>query len=566
MVKDTQRSILREVLTFPDEPSPFKLLILDSHGYSLVSTLFKQSCLYEMGFTLFLDLTQKRQPIPSVPAVYLLLPTAENIQRISQDFKNNLYESVYFVFTSPTTSTFLEQLASAIPYPSKVLAVRDCYLHYLAIQPSFFTLLFPNAFQKLNAITDKNSPEINTISSSLLHLCHSLNQTPIIRTISGSVSFDIATQLDSLLREHSSSRTSLSRPLMVLVDRAADPLTPLLHSWVYHALIMELVDNGVVKMHEVNKVEYTSSQNQSKMIVLDDSDPLFNSNSHKELPEVTDAVEHALNDYQLQSKRHEQEEEGKLAELSKVVGKLGELTRVKDSIDAHTTLGHCILKELQDRNLDVFIEVEKELIALKGAHISRGLREKVKNLLMSSHESTEVFGNKSDRIRLFIIYYFVANVSHDEVTEIQNNLDCNPKLVEFIKDLKSFMSSDSPPSTPSSASLLNLAQKGLKMMSSMAVANIPGLDRFRQLPIVQIFNSFLSPVPDHSMVQFDPKLPPNAPPRSRTFDEVILVIVGGCSVLEYHALLEFCKSKRMKGTIGTTDLITPVQLIDSFSK
>lgn len=54
-----------------------------------------------------------RDPIPEVPAVYFCVPTDENIQRIGQDFQNNLYDVYHLNFISPITRSKMEDLATA---------------------------------------------------------------------------------------------------------------------------------------------------------------------------------------------------------------------------------------------------------------------------------------------------------------------------------------------------------------------------------------------------------------------------------------------------------------------
>ncbi|RXM92875.1 Sec1 family domain-containing protein 1 [Acipenser ruthenus] len=54
-----------------------------------------------------------RDPIPDVPAIYFVMPTEENIDRICQDLRNQLYESYYLNFISAISRSKLEDIASA---------------------------------------------------------------------------------------------------------------------------------------------------------------------------------------------------------------------------------------------------------------------------------------------------------------------------------------------------------------------------------------------------------------------------------------------------------------------
>ncbi|CAG2118999.1 unnamed protein product, partial [Medioppia subpectinata] len=70
----------------------WKLFIYDRCGQDIVSPLFSVKELRESGITLHMQLHCDRDPIPDVPAVYFLLPTDENVMRICQDFRNQLYD------------------------------------------------------------------------------------------------------------------------------------------------------------------------------------------------------------------------------------------------------------------------------------------------------------------------------------------------------------------------------------------------------------------------------------------------------------------------------------------
>jgi hypothetical protein len=54
-----------------------------------------------------------RDAIPEVPAIYFCAPTDENIKRIGQDLKNNLYDVYHMNFISPILRHRMEDLASA---------------------------------------------------------------------------------------------------------------------------------------------------------------------------------------------------------------------------------------------------------------------------------------------------------------------------------------------------------------------------------------------------------------------------------------------------------------------
>lgn len=74
-----------------------------------------------------------REQIRDAVAVYFVLPTRENIAKICQDCKAQLYSNYYFNFITPISRSLLEDLAKAavesncVPQISKVSAADSCY-------------------------------------------------------------------------------------------------------------------------------------------------------------------------------------------------------------------------------------------------------------------------------------------------------------------------------------------------------------------------------------------------------------------------------------------------------
>ena len=92
----------------------YKVLIMDKFARELVAPLLRVQDLRKHGITLHLALESDRQPIPDVPAVYLMQPTPFNIERVSMDASSCLYESMHLNFTSTLPTRVMEQLASSV--------------------------------------------------------------------------------------------------------------------------------------------------------------------------------------------------------------------------------------------------------------------------------------------------------------------------------------------------------------------------------------------------------------------------------------------------------------------
>ncbi|KAM9294460.1 G2/M phase-specific E3 ubiquitin-protein ligase [Gastrophryne carolinensis] len=105
----------------------WKVLIYDRFGQDIISPLLSVKELRDMGVTLHLLLHSDRDAIPDVPAVYFVIPTEENVDRICQDLRTGLYESYYLNFISAISRSKLEDIASAALTANTVAQVSKCH-------------------------------------------------------------------------------------------------------------------------------------------------------------------------------------------------------------------------------------------------------------------------------------------------------------------------------------------------------------------------------------------------------------------------------------------------------
>jgi sec1 family domain-containing protein 1 len=84
-----------------------------------------------------------RHPIPDVPVVYLVEPTAANVQIITSDLARSLYSPAYVNFLSSIPRPLLEDFATqtATTGTAEALAsIYDQYLNFIVTEPNLFSL------------------------------------------------------------------------------------------------------------------------------------------------------------------------------------------------------------------------------------------------------------------------------------------------------------------------------------------------------------------------------------------------------------------------------------------
>lgn len=109
--------------------------------------------------------------MPDVPAIYFCAPTEENLKRIAEDLRNNLYGSYYFNFISPISRQRLEDLATAALQANAVTQVQklyDQYVNFICLENEMFSLRHQSSsalsYQALNttSVTDTDMENMLT--------------------------------------------------------------------------------------------------------------------------------------------------------------------------------------------------------------------------------------------------------------------------------------------------------------------------------------------------------------------------------------------------------------------
>jgi len=106
-------------------------------------------------------ISSSRHPIPDVPVLYLVEPTASNLTSITSDLSRGLYSPAYINFLSsiprPLLEDFAKQTAEAGTSES-IAQFYDQYLNFIVGEPDLFSLGMrkENTYWALNSARTKD--------------------------------------------------------------------------------------------------------------------------------------------------------------------------------------------------------------------------------------------------------------------------------------------------------------------------------------------------------------------------------------------------------------------------
>lgn len=358
-----------------------------------------------------------------VPVIYLIEPTAANLQMITSDLSRNLYSPAYINFISSVPRLQLEDFAQQTvtsETTEHIAQIYDQYLNFIVSEPDLFSLGMKGAYGTLNSnkLTDQELDQtVDRIVSGLFSVVVTLGSMPIIRSEKGGPAETVAAKLDRKLRDHvlnsktnlfsgdqkSASNTS-SRPVLILVDRNVDLTAMLSHSWIYQSLIYD-----VLNMH-LNKITMTvpvSKENPEKgtkkqSYDLTASDYFWLRNASLPFPQVAEDVSQEWNKYQEDANEVTKktntssiddlsDDSGQFAaHLKGAMAALPELRERKATITMHMEILETLMEGIKDRKLDQYFQLEEEL--------SKQNKTQILELLKNPDMGKEPL----DKLRLFL--------------------------------------------------------------------------------------------------------------------------------------------------------------------
>ena len=230
-----------------------KTLILDSSTTQSVSVVLSQTAALSSEIYLIQRLDDpkaslvKREPMPHLKAVVFVRPTRANVALLCDAISGpELYSSYHLFFSNILSPDLLSLLASSDPH-SRVRQVQEFPMDYVPVNADLWTLNLRGSIAMSQACGEhRHLPVLSREAAGLSSMLLSLKKQPSSITIT--TSSPSTARLASSLQTLSSSdgiftfpNSQSTSPLLLLLDRADDPVTPLLSQWTYQAMVHELL-------------------------------------------------------------------------------------------------------------------------------------------------------------------------------------------------------------------------------------------------------------------------------------------------------------------------------------
>eukprot|EP01098_Paradermamoeba_levis_P008379 TRINITY_DN3480_c0_g2_i1.p1 TRINITY_DN3480_c0_g2~~TRINITY_DN3480_c0_g2_i1.p1 ORF type:complete len:571 (-),score=168.83 TRINITY_DN3480_c0_g2_i1:184-1896(-) len=360
-----------------------KVFLLDKETTGIISMAFSQTEIVQKDVFLLERIDGTRKPMQHLKAVCFLRPTYENVQMLIEELKDPKYGEYHLVFSNIVPDNFLRLLAEA-DENEVVRDVREFYGDFFAVNPDTFSL-------NLHSL----EPPIQRMVEGLSALFLALKKKPDIRYQTSS---DLSAALASGLREHMNKEKNLFEfkksavaPVLLILDRRNDPVTPLLHQWTYQAMVHELIglNNNRCSLKGVPGIP----KELEEVTLSPAQDDFYRQAMYNNFGDLGLNIKKLVDEYQVKMKSNQSLQS--IEDMKKFIQNYPEFRKLSGNVSKHVALVGELSRLVNGRNLLDVSELQQTLAC---THDHSGAVKQVREMI----ENPKV--NPSDKLRLVLLY------------------------------------------------------------------------------------------------------------------------------------------------------------------
>ncbi|XP_022719592.1 SNARE-interacting protein KEULE-like isoform X3 [Durio zibethinus] len=255
-----------------DSKSTWKVLIMDKVTVKIMSYSCKMADITAEGVSLVEDIYRRRQPLPSMDAIYFIQPTKENVTMFLSDMSGRtpLYKKAFVYFSSPISRELVAHIKKDSTVLPRIGALSEMNLEYFAIDSQGFITDNGKALEDLfgdEENTHKGDVCLNVMATRIATVFASLREFPFVRyraaksldpmtmtTFRDLIPTKLAAGIWNCLVKCKSIPNFPQKETceLLILDRSIDQIAPVIHEWTYDAMCHDLLNmEGNKYVHEI---------------------------------------------------------------------------------------------------------------------------------------------------------------------------------------------------------------------------------------------------------------------------------------------------------------------------
>ncbi|KAK1285793.1 SNARE-interacting protein KEULE [Acorus calamus] len=397
----------------------WKVLIMDKVTVKVMSYACKMADITEEGVSLVEDLYKRRQPLPSMDAIYFIQPLKENVIMFLSDMSGRcpLYKKAFVFFSSPISRELLSHIKNDTSVLPRIGALREMNLEYFATDSQGFITDNERTMEELFGDGVESSRKydacINTMATRIATVFASLRELPYVRyraapldvstvtTRRDLVPTKLAAGILNYIDNYANTIPNFPKnPTceLLIVDRSIDQIAPIIHEWTYDAMCHDVLNmDGNKYIHEIPSK--SGGAPEKKEVLLEDHDPIWLELRHAHIADASERLHEKMTNFVSKNKAaqisHGSRNGGELStrELQKMVQALPQYNEQMDKLSLHVEIAGKISRVIKELGLRELGQLEQDLV-----FGDAGTKEVI-NFLRTKQDATP-----ENKLRLLMIY------------------------------------------------------------------------------------------------------------------------------------------------------------------
>ncbi|XP_064621075.1 vacuolar protein sorting-associated protein 45-like [Lineus longissimus] len=374
-----------------DSGPGMKVLLMDKDTTSIVSMVYAQSEILQKEVYLFERIDAGgRETMKHLKCIAYVRPTKENVELLASELRSPKYGLYYIYFSNVISKQEVKTLAEADDQ-EVVREVQEFYGDYVAVSPHLFSFNIIGCSRTKSWTPTALTRTVQGVTSVLL----SLKKCPMIRYQNSS---EMAKRFAENVRQVIAKEAALFdfrktdvAPVLLILDRRDDAVTPLLNQWTYQAMVHETlsINNNRINLSGVPGVQ----RDLQEVVLSSEHDEFYANNMYSNFGEIGANIKGLMEEFQRKSKGQAKVES--IADMKAFVENYPQFKKMSGTVSKHVTVVGELSRLVGNHNLLEVSEAEQEL-ACQNDH-SQSL-QKIRSLI-ASEKTREL-----DMVRLVMLY------------------------------------------------------------------------------------------------------------------------------------------------------------------
>ncbi|KAH0836670.1 Sec1 family-domain-containing protein [Lanmaoa asiatica] len=383
----------------------WKILVVDDYSQKLLGSVLKQFDILEENVTLIESISNYREP-QQFEAVYILMPTTQNVERIIKDFSNDQqqYLGAHLFFIEGLSEPLFQRLTSSAAEPF-LRGLQELFLNFWVVEAQTFSLNSPSLFFNIyspprneaafRTARSRLEEELLFVSKTITNLCITLNEFPFIRYyfpshhlplgplkaqcdaarayenadtefVTRLLAFMVQRNLDEYKPDVGSHPYAHQKPsdpprprgTLIITDRSMDAVAPLIHEFTYQAMCNDLlpIEDGAKYTY---KFQSSLGAYEDKTATISETDTVWTTVRHMHMREAIDKLMADFNKFMEENAGFKGEGAASLNDMKDMLANLPQYQEQREKFSLHLNMAQECMGIFEKHKLSQVANVEQ---------------------------------------------------------------------------------------------------------------------------------------------------------------------------------------------------------------